>query len=404
MTIQKRRILAFSFFVFIFGGLPTWLRAQTCDAPPLFDLTGPDCAAGRQGMACTCAECLEWDTAAGATWYEVRRCDAAGSNCSLVGDTRWRNHAAYTDAGGGVHPAVIARTWCVAWDNPFPVYSAGYSYSIRSCKDGASGPVCAGTFSNAVGYLTAPYMCIDNGIEIACAASGAPSLSLLSDLDGDGTTDAIDLDDDGDGIFDRVDNCPLTMNLGQRDADGDGVGDACDAEPLIPGPGPADADRDGIGDSVDDCPSIYDPTQGDVDADRTGDACDNCPADANEMQTDADDDGEGDRCDLDDGSIYAAWTGRTRTVWAPESGFTRWCVYRGDLAELRRSGTYTQAAGSNASAGRFCDLASASLDDSAVPPVGATAFYLVAGRPGSYVTELGNDSAGIPRPNTRPCP
>jgi hypothetical protein len=36
-------------------------------------------------------------------------------------------------------------------------------------------------------------------------------------------------DEDGDGIFDRDDNCPDTFNPQQEDADGDGVGDACDA-------------------------------------------------------------------------------------------------------------------------------------------------------------------------------
>jgi len=35
-------------------------------------------------------------------------------------------------------------------------------------------------------------------------------------------------DDDGDGIFDGLDNCPDTFNPDQTDADGDGVGDACD--------------------------------------------------------------------------------------------------------------------------------------------------------------------------------
>jgi len=394
MTKPQRNILASIISILSVGGLPTSLSAQTCTAPPLFDLSGPDCTAGRQGMACTCAECLEWDAAANATWYEVRRCDAAGANCTMVGDTRWRNRPAYT-----------ARTWCVAWDDPFPVYRAAYTYSIRSCKDGPSGPVCAGSFSNGVGYLTAPYMCIDNGIEVACAASTPPpSNSFASDLDGDGITDSVDLDDDGDGFADRSDNCPLTMNLGQRDADRDGVGDACDSQPLVAGSGVADLDRDGIGDGVDLCPSIYDPFQVDMDADRTGDACDNCPAAANEMQTDADGDGEGDRCDLDDGLIYAAWDTRSKIAWAPEAGFASWCVYRGDLAELRRSGSYTQATGSNPLAGRFCDLAAPSLDDAMTPAAGTAAFYLVAGRPGSYVSELGLDSAGNPRTNTRPCP
>ena len=391
MTTRHRIVLVCGFFAL--GIMARPLRAQTCGAAPLFDLSGPNCSASRQGMECSCSECLEWDAAAGATWYEIRRCDRSGANCTIVGDTRWRNHAE-------IRPTV----WCAAWDAPFPAAGASYDYTVRSCADGASGPVCAGQLSNPVGYVAAPYMCVENGLETECRTSTPPPPGFATDLDGDGITDAIDLDDDGDGIDDDVDNCPRTMNIGQRDADRDGVGDPCDPEPLIPGTGPADADRDGVGDRVDDCPSIYDPSQADTDRDRTGDACDNCPVGFNELQTDADADGQGDRCDLDDGTIYDVWNTRSRLLWAQEAGFATWCVYRGDLAELRRSGKYTQTPGSNPAAARFCDLAAVTLDDAAFPAPGATAFYLVSGHPGSWSTELGLDSSGTVRANENPCP
>lgn len=38
-------------------------------------------------------------------------------------------------------------------------------------------------------------------------------------------------DQDGDGVPDAVDNCPLVSNAGQADDDGNGIGDACEATP-----------------------------------------------------------------------------------------------------------------------------------------------------------------------------
>lgn len=54
-----------------------------------------------------------------------------------------------------------------------------------------------------------------------------------------------DSDSDGDGIRNRVDNCPLIANPGQRDLDSDGVGNACDS----------DRDGDGQLTASDPCPS-----------------------------------------------------------------------------------------------------------------------------------------------------
>jgi PKD repeat protein len=71
------------------------------------------------------------------------------------------------------------------------------------------------------------------------------------------------LDDDGDGILDSEDNCPLDHNPGQENADGDDRGDICD-----------------------NCPQEFNPDQTDADSDGDGDACDAC--------TDTDDDGYGD--------------------------------------------------------------------------------------------------------------
>jgi hypothetical protein len=127
--------------------------------------------------------------------------------------------------------------------------------------------------------------------------------------DGDPTGN---LDDDGDGWPDLVDNCPLSWNPDQADADGNGLGDACQ------GASSPDADGDGVPDGIDNCPGVYNPGQENRDGDNRGDACqeedpdppdrdadgvedtrDNCPDHPNPDQADLDRDGQGDACDPD---------------------------------------------------------------------------------------------------------
>jgi hypothetical protein len=117
-----------------------------------------------------------------------------------------------------------------------------------------------------------------------------------------GNTD-LDPDDDGDGILDEDDNCPLTPNPDQEDNDLDELGDACDD----------DDDNDGVSDPDDNCPFTPNNDQADNDLDDIGDVCDpdddndgvldpedNCPLTANADQKDFDGDGLGDACDPDD--------------------------------------------------------------------------------------------------------
>ena len=107
-------------------------------------------------------------------------------------------------------------------------------------------------------------------------------------------------DDDGDGVPNAADNCPLTPNPGQSDQDGEGIGDACDNCPAVANVGQADTDGDGTGDAcegacclddgrclpqdVENCLSTGGTPgpdgancEGDVDADGIVDACDRCP-------------------------------------------------------------------------------------------------------------------------------
>jgi hypothetical protein len=378
-------------------------RAQSCPSEPLFDLGGPTCGTSRLGVECACSECLTWDPSADAQWYSIRRCDASGANCTTVGDTRSRNHAAYTDGMGIVHPAIKPVIWCAAWDAPFPQQGTAYDYAVLGCKPSGTGSVCSSAPSNWVRYVAAPYMCFAGGVEISCYAPAGLN-SLSADLDADGVNDSFDLDDDGDGVFDTMDDCPRAVNVGQRDEDGDGIGDVCDPNPHVADAGGPDSDGDGVADLVDLCPGVRDPSQGDIDGDRVGDACDNCASHDNPLQSDTDRDGEGDRCDLDDGEIFAVWALRTQLSWPLEMGFDTWNVYRGDLGALRATGVYTQAPGTNPLAARWCALGAGALDDAVVPAAGSCAFYLVSGRNLAAEGSLGADGAGRPRSNTSPCP
>ncbi|MBR9728016.1 hypothetical protein ACFOD0_03275 [Shewanella intestini] len=113
------------------------------------------------------------------------------------------------------------------------------------------------------------------------------------DLDGDGLTNANDLDDDADGVEDISDAFPLdpTETL---DSDNDGIGDNADAFPTDPTE-TVDTDNDGVGNNADAFPT--DPTEtADSDNDGVGDNADAFPTDPTET-VDSDNDGVGDNAD-----------------------------------------------------------------------------------------------------------
>ena len=141
------------------------------------------------------------------------------------------------------------------------------------------------------------------------------------------------LDDDGDGILNRLDNCRFVINPDQNNSDDDPYGNACDAFEETTAEW-RDSDADTIGDNADNCVYLANPRQLDYDNDSQGDACDididddgynnaddaldydpheqddsdydgvgdntdNCPSVANPSQNDLDGDSDGDLCDPD---------------------------------------------------------------------------------------------------------
>jgi hypothetical protein len=226
------------------------------------------------------------------------------------------------------------------------------------------------------------------------------------DTDFDGFGDLCDVcpldflnDFDGDGFCEVDDNCEFVFNPDQQDTDGDGIGDFCDNCVEVFNATQSESDFDGLGNACDNCPFIFNNDQADVDVDRVGDLCDNCPVDFNPEQFDQDGDGIGDACDL-----FLFFEDASMVQWQESGSYLFYNAFKGDLDELRATGVYTQATGSNDVAQELCALTTPwFVDDEPLSP-GRVVFYLVGGVGNGFSSGIGTDSAGSVRPVDSNCP
>ncbi|MCP3999263.1 MAG: DNRLRE domain-containing protein [bacterium] len=208
-------------------------------------------------------------------------------------------------------------------------------------------------------------------------------------------------DPDGDGVESALDNCPFATNPLQEDGDGDSIGDACDNCSGTVNLSQNDQDLDGFGDACDLCLATPDALQGDLDGDLIGDTCD----------PDTDGDGVDDALDCNplDGSQYSAapevlnvraLDDRETIVWdpatVPDGSGVLYDVVRGDLGDLRQTGSYALV---------IChenDHGVPETTDGTIPAGGNGFYYLIRSVTPCSRGSFGSASAGERLP--LPCP
>jgi hypothetical protein len=266
---------------------------NNCTDPTGLDNSSINCPEG--GTAVWTISLVNFGGQTKFTYTNCQHTLADGTTLMVNGDyTGWFNASgSSTDARGLVN---ITGDYTGTIEDQTNIVSSvktsGY-FLVQCSADPLPNEDCAPNNLNVQFNAPAPYTC-DGGI---CPEATPPLV-----------------DTDGDGVFDRYDNCPLDYNPDQANADFDSMGDVCDDSTST-----EDADGDGIPDSGDNCPNDANTDQADADNDGIGDVCDplynpdsdgdgivddadNCPNDANPGQEDIDGDGIGDACDPQDDS------------------------------------------------------------------------------------------------------
>ncbi|MBM4355185.1 MAG: hypothetical protein FJ109_15615, partial [Deltaproteobacteria bacterium] len=173
-------------------------------------------------------------------WPDARKmCLAEGMDLAAIGDKDEDSWAAtkavaFDPTYGwlfGFNDQAQEGKW--VWSNGDPVTYTNWAAGQPSNTPGA------GTTENCGSIIS--WNKLKKWNDYNCI-SALPFICEDLDLDGDGISNKLDDDDDGDSVPDAKDNCPVVANATQLDTDGDLKGDACDD----------DDDADGFADK-DDC-------------------------------------------------------------------------------------------------------------------------------------------------------
>jgi hypothetical protein len=140
----------------------TAVLLAACLTSPLFDMSGPPCA--QPFTQCGCSECMVWTPNATTSRYEIMRHEPGGFT-RIVGTSKILPVHVDEDTGA-VTPADPQELWCFAWDVPFLVEGATYSYEVRGCNGAGCGEWSG--LNGTTTYVAAPYVCWRNGAREVC--------------------------------------------------------------------------------------------------------------------------------------------------------------------------------------------------------------------------------------------